>query len=292
MKERTERVPCPHCQELILPGAIKCRYCGERIVNSKSTYSPKSTYWAWMGTVIVFYILVFLVVGSANMDSAIWLLLVILVDIVLGIWAFSRNLMLFFKPNYPRRFRIATITTLVGFFLLLFNFNAVAAKLDIKSQDKAYRPPTPVPTISSAVNSSPHVTPKPTLVPKKSGATSAPQATPTPTSQLVPCTFSFGTYYMTPDECNHYTSQVNGSKYTYPSYQPAYQSPLPASSAPNYEAELANRQHQECLQNAETAYRSQLRYCDSLSYYGDPRLKDSCISQADQQYARDKGSCN
>lgn len=43
-KTKQQRVPCPYCKELIMPGAIKCRFCGEKIATKLQNVKEKNLF--------------------------------------------------------------------------------------------------------------------------------------------------------------------------------------------------------------------------------------------------------
>jgi len=46
--EQVERVPCPYCRELILPGALKCKECGSNLTSgsARTWLQPLPRVWA------------------------------------------------------------------------------------------------------------------------------------------------------------------------------------------------------------------------------------------------------
>lgn len=58
--------------------------------------------------------------------------------------------------------------------------------------------------------------------------------------------------------------------------------------------DLLARQKKDCLQKADTTYRSNLESCSILysGFYKDENLKNGCEAKYYQQYIRDKGACN
>lgn len=297
MKDGIKRIPCPHCREMILPEATKCRFCKEKIAKTrKHNYSLKSAYWTWLAAVLIFFLLLFYVGKSPSEPTKTWWTLW-LGDFLFGVWAFIRLLRVLFRREESKRYKIAAFATFLGLVILMMNYHKVELALGYVPLDKPEPSSVPSPVVTPRASFSP----KPTQAPRQGTTKKSPTPTQQPeqaqtTPTTVSCQLTFGTYYLTPEECNRYTSQGYGkgsSSYSYPAYTPTSQtSPTTTPQPQNNEAELAQRQHQECLQNAETTYRSQLRDCDTLSYYGDPRIKDGCISQANQKYASDKGSCN
>lgn len=181
------RLPCPDCAELILPNAKKCRYCGKKIskkskkLNPPNKFSLIKPYRVWLGSMVSFYILTFIMRNHPNsdysMDAFKLLTLVVIVGSIAFI-KFLRNLVMPVNRIDAGKFTIITAISLFFFFFTLFNLEKVEAALglgsNIKSinqyENQGLKSPTPSPKNSALP--SPSVKSNQPSTTSNSGATS------------------------------------------------------------------------------------------------------------------------
>lgn len=126
------RASCPYCGEKILKSAKKCRYCGEWISKSlkekqkvpwyKTPIKMEHTLLAWVMSIILFYLILYLASGDFS-ESSDFLLVIFLVDIFLGFVAFllfaSGLISGLFQKKYRKKSMIYSGVA-TGIFILFF----------------------------------------------------------------------------------------------------------------------------------------------------------------------------
>lgn len=176
-KHKQERIPCPYCKELIIPGAIKCRFCGEKLSTNKQNVkekrlflSTRALYLIWLFCLIIFIIWSLF---STTDSSETWSDL-IAIAVLIGIIVF---LFLFHRVAQPKLFNngkygLITVLTFIAFFGIFLNQNEVRALLGLPSttevdqsvntnQSNKITSPTPTPTKSvNQVNKGVNTVPK------------------------------------------------------------------------------------------------------------------------------------
>lgn len=173
---KQKRIPCPYCKELIMPGAIKCRFCGEKLTSNNQYdkkkqifFSTKILYFIWLLCLILFLSNSVFIKNYSESSSNL-LLSTILVGTVVFIF-------LFFRVVQPKHFdsgkyRLITLFTFIAFFAILINQKKVRALLGLPSTIEINQPtnvnqsnkivsPTPIPTKSiDQVNKKVNTVPK------------------------------------------------------------------------------------------------------------------------------------
>ncbi|MBI5151325.1 MAG: APC family permease [Candidatus Pacebacteria bacterium] len=188
-----KRTPCPHCGELILPEAKKCRFCGEPLTKKKSL-SLRTLYWVWFFSMIMFLTAIFFVRRAPTTSAGFWI--VVLGFIVLGglvaYLALMVKVLSSIKTRSGRFFGLATLVTFLVFFGLLFKYDKIEAKL-------GFTPPqVEQPSPQLIASPLPTVTPMPTNKP-------AQKKTSTTTSNQINCTGSDGKVFKTTqEECDNF----------------------------------------------------------------------------------------
>jgi hypothetical protein len=293
-----KRLPCPHCKEQILPEAKKCRFCGET-VNEGRHISLRTTYWAWLMSMVVFLACMFFVKRAPSSSADFWLVVVGLV-VLSGVIAYLMLMLKILSSIKTRAARVYGLVTLATFFIffgMLFNFETVEAKLGFAS------PKTEQALPKTTTTPAPSPTPGTKTIQKKSAPVQK-----NAINQII-CTGPDGkTFQTTQEECDNFNNAwannkpaqaqqptQSGSNYTfdypdYNKYQYDYNAPTPTS---NDDSQLQQEQKQRCLQEAETTYYSNLRSCAVYrDYYNNEQMARECEARYYQQYVSAKGSCN
>ncbi len=160
-KQNQERIPCPYCKELIMPGAVKCRFCGEKISKKdqnvkekKSIFSTKVLYFIWLLCLIYFLSTSVFAKNYTDLADNFMLLAILVGGIVF--------LFLLLRVVQPKLFNngkygLITFLTFIAFFGILFNQEKVRALFGLPSiiemnqpininESNQFTPPTPIPT--------------------------------------------------------------------------------------------------------------------------------------------------
>ncbi len=134
-KHKQERIPCPYCKELIMPGAIKCCFCGEKISTKlqnvkrkKPLFSTKVLYLIWLLCLIVFLSTIFFEKKYASSFNILMFLSILVGGIVF--------LELFFRVIRPKRFNngkygLITFLTFIAFYGILLNKEKIKTLLGL-----------------------------------------------------------------------------------------------------------------------------------------------------------------
>ena len=202
--KKQKRVPCPYCKELIMPKAIKCRFCGEKLSTKnqktkerKFFFSTKFLYLIWLLCLIYFLSSVIFVKENYSELSGYLLLITVLIG---GI-AF---LFLFHRVAQPKLFNngkygLITLLTFIVFVGMLLKHEEVRALLGIPSASEVSQP---------SINKSSDII-SPTPIPSKSvnQVNKAVNVVPSTNSNLIDCTGPDGKVFKTTQqECNNFNS--------------------------------------------------------------------------------------
>ena len=189
-----KRIPCPFCKEQILPIAVKCRYCGENLVNKKTFPSLGIFFLIWFCSLATFYVLGWLLIKEIiSTEKPFWLVVFGLI-ILLGLAAFMPlivNIISSIKERRGQLYGLATLLTLSVFLFLLFYDDPNKAKADL--------------TPNQANNISQEITP--TATPTVQNNTVQRQVAPVNTANQIDCTGPDGVVFKTTqEECDSFNA--------------------------------------------------------------------------------------
>ncbi len=155
-----KRIPCPFCNELILPDAKKCRFCNEflksskKIINKNSFYNKKISirlsYWLWIISCIIFLIS-FSVISINSLPTlsehfSLLILLVMGLAVIVGLISFTSLLITTLgslNTTQGKWYGVALISIIFLFFALLFNQNKILALFGFTTTDSKVSPSSP-----------------------------------------------------------------------------------------------------------------------------------------------------
>lgn len=180
-----KRVPCPHCGEMILPGAKICRFCKSKLGKySSNALGLKPLYWIWLASMVIFYFALFFDFGEdAFFSSGGWvtgMLLITLLVIGIGIGCFLALFVGILRVIATRRglfYGAITTLTFISFFIVLLNIDKWTSGQTASESPRQPAQTTPRPS------STPRVTP----VPKKPATQQAVPQQNEPTGEKIDC---------------------------------------------------------------------------------------------------------
>lgn len=159
---KQKRIPCPHCKEMIIADATKCRFCSENLTitepkRAKGLNSLGALYWMWVLTVIIFFALVMSVGKSTTEPSNLWWFFW-WTDSFFVLLSFIRILKEYGQSN-QKVYKRAFILTLIGLIIFLMNYHTLELKLGFVPLDQPEKSEIQGSVASPTPSSTPKATP-------------------------------------------------------------------------------------------------------------------------------------